>query len=241
MSVSSLPDMNSEGHILIVEDEPKIARVLADYLSAAGFRSSRLSNGLEVSAFVRQHSPSLVLLDLMLPGKTGLEVCRDLRAFTDVPIVMVTALVEEIDRLLGLELWADDYVCKPFSPREVVARVKAVLRRPRAAPASGPDDDGARSIGPFSLEEPRMRITFHGQRLELTTSEFRLLRRFLLSPGRVYSRAQLLTELHGTDDEAFDRAIDTHVKNLRKKLARVAPETNVLRSIYGVGYQLELE
>ncbi len=228
--------------ILIVEDETKIALVLADYLRAAGYASAILDNGTEVASFVRARVPALILLDLLLPGRNGLDVCREVRAFSDVPIVMVTALVEEIDRLLGLELGADDYICKPFSPREVVARVKAVLRRPRTAAVEAPGEStDARTIGPFSLDEPRMRVSFHDQRLDLTTSEYRLLRKLLLPAGRVYSRTQLLVELHGVDDEAFDRAIDTHVKNLRKKLAKIAPESNHLRSIYGVGYQLELD
>lgn len=222
--------------ILIVEDEPKIAAVLADYLRAAGYTPALLTNGRDVAPFVRSHTPQLVLLDLMLPERSGLEVCRELRTFSAVPIIIVTALVEEVDRLLGLELGADDYICKPFSPREVVARVKAVLRRPPLTGATaGPQ------VGAFLLDEGRMRISFHGQRLDLTTSEYRLLRKLLLHPGRVYSRAQLLIELHGTDEESFDRAIDTHVKNLRKKLASVDAEANVLRSVYGVGYQLDTD
>jgi two-component system, OmpR family, response regulator BaeR len=224
--------------ILIVEDDPKIARVLAEYLRTAGYGTAHLANGLEVAPCVRKSAPALVLLDLMLPGRGGLEVCRELRAFTDVPIIMVTALVEEIDRLLGLELGADDYVCKPFSPREIVARVKAVLRRPRAP---GGAADTARKVGAFTLDEERMRIAFHGKRLDLTTSEYRLLRHLLVRPGRVYSRDQLLVALHGNDDESFDRAIDTHVKNLRKKLAKIDPKATPLRSVYGVGYQLEAE
>jgi two-component system response regulator BaeR len=220
--------------ILIVEDEEKIARVLADYLVAAGFAVAHLDNGLEVAAFVRDHEPRLVLLDLMLPGRPGLNVCREVRAFSNVPIIIVTALVEEIDRLLGLELGADDYICKPFSPRELVARVKAVLRRP---PGGQPTAAGVLGVGPFVLDEPRMRVTLEGQALTLTTSEFKLLRKFLLHPGQVFSRTQLLVELHGADDEAFDRAIDTHVKNLRKTLGTSG---RLLRSVYGVGYQLDL-
>jgi two-component system response regulator BaeR len=169
----------------------------------------------------------------MLPGKSGLDVCRELRTFSGVPVIMVTALVEEVDRLLGLEVGADDYVCKPFMPREVVARVKAVLRRPPLALA--PEEP--QRVGEFLLDESRMRISYAGQALELTTSEYKLLRKLLRSPGRVFSRAQLLVELHGTDDEAFDRAIDTHIKNLRRRLG---PAASLLRSVYGVGYQLDL-
>ena len=234
-SVAMVSETHSVSPILIVEDEPKLAAVLADYLHDAGFATVQLGNGLDVAPFVREHSPQLLLLDLMLPGRGGLEVCREVRTFSIVPIIMVTALVEEIDRLLGLELGADDYICKPFSPREVVARVKAVLRRPPLVTGAG------QRVGAFLLDEARMRISFHGQRLDLTTSEYRLLRRLLLHPGRVYSRTQLLVELHGTDDESFDRAIDTHIKNLRKKLASVSSDTSVLRSVYGVGYQLDTE
>jgi two-component system, OmpR family, response regulator BaeR len=186
-----------------------------------------------------RQAAALVLLDLMLPGRNGLEVCRELRAWSDVPVIMVTALVEELDRLLGLEIGADDYVCKPFSPREVVARVKAVLRRPRRAVR---DESGTtRKVGPFVLDEERMRITFHERRLDLTTSEYRLLRQLIAHAGRVFSRDQLLVALRGASDESFDRAVDTHVKNLRKKLARIDPETNPLRSVYGVGYQLDAD
>jgi two-component system, OmpR family, response regulator BaeR len=225
----------SPGPVLIVEDEAKIAQVLSDYLVAAGFEVEVLARGDGVSAWVQAHSPQLVLLDLMVPGMPGLDVCRALRRFSSVPIIVVTAMVEELDRLLGLELGADDYICKPFSPREVVARVKAVLRRPLLALAT---DEGVQSIGPFSLDEPRRRIMLNGDALKLTLSEFKLLRRLLQHPGRVFSRTQLLIELHGTDDNAFDRAIDTHIKNLRKSLGVSAP---LLRTVYGVGYQIELQ
>lgn len=238
MGPATMPQESSRtAQILIVDDEPKIAAVLADYLRAAGYTAAQLHNGLDIIPFVQRHEPQLILLDLMLPGRGGLEVCRELRTFSAVPIIMLTALVEEIDRLLGLELGADDYICKPFSPREVVARVKAVLRR--SSPSQ--NREPGQRLGAFILDEERMRISFQGQRLELTTSEYRLLRKLLLQPGRVYSRAQLLVELHGTDDESFDRAIDTHIKNLRKKLAQVDRDASVLRSVYGVGYQLETD
>ncbi len=225
----------ADGAILIVEDEAKIALVLSDYLIAAGFRVEHVTRGDGVIAWVKNHSPRLVVLDLLLPGIPGLDVCRDLRRFSNVPIIVVTALVEELDRLLGLELGADDYICKPFSPREVVARVRAVLRRPPVALAP---HDGVQTIGPFCVDEQRMRIALNGETLKLTASEFKLLRRLLRHPGRVFSRTQLLVELHGGDDDAFDRAIDTHIKNLRKRLGASA---GLLRAVYGVGYQLELQ
>jgi two-component system, OmpR family, response regulator BaeR len=219
--------------ILVVEDEAKIAAVLVDYLRAAGYAPSHLSDGSLVVSYVREHCPQLVLLDVMLPGIPGLDVCRELRGFSDVPIIMITALVEEIDRLLGLELGADDYICKPFSPREVVARIKAVLRRPRTVRAT----QAVYTVGPFVVDEERMRITCESEPLELTASEYRLLRKLVLHPERVFSRSQLLVELHGADDETFDRAIDTHIKNLRKRLG---PAAHLLHSVYGVGYRLDL-
>jgi two-component system, OmpR family, response regulator BaeR len=227
--------------ILIVEDEPKIALVLADYLHAAHYATAHLASGLEVAAFVRARQPALILLDLMLPGRSGLEVCREVRSFSDVPIIMVTAMVEEIDRLLGLGLGADDYVCKPFSPREIVARVGSVLRRGRTTVPRDESAGSVHAVGPFVLDELRMRVSYVGQRMELTTSEYRLLRTLVLQPGRVFSRSQLLVELHGADDETFDRAIDTHIKNLRKKLTKIDAASSPLRSVYGVGYQLDLE
>jgi two-component system response regulator BaeR len=218
--------------ILIVEDEPKLARVLADYLKADGFATRWLADGSAVVADVRRAPPDLVLLDLMLPGKDGLAVCRELRAFTSVPIIMVTARVDEIDRLLGLELGADDYVCKPYSPREVVARVKAVLRRAVTVAAGAP----AR----LAIDAERFVATLDGRALELTPVEFRLLATLAAQPGRVYSRNQLLDRLYDDGRVVLDRTVDSHVKNLRRKLADVAPGVELIRSIYGVGFKLEL-
>jgi two-component system response regulator BaeR len=169
----------------------------------------------------------------MLPGKDGLEVCRELRAFSDVPIIMVTARVEEIDRLLGLELGADDYICKPFSPREVVARVKAILRRlERSVDAAAPQG--------LAIDEASYRATLDGQLLDLTPVEFRLLRALASTPGRVYTRDQLLDHLYDDHRVVTDRTVDSHVKNLRRKLEQVRPDQDVIRSIYGVGYRMEL-
>jgi two-component system response regulator BaeR len=218
--------------ILIVEDEPKLAQLLEDYLRAADFDTSRVTDGRAVAPAVKSAAPDLVLLDLMLPGRDGLTVCRELRDFTDVPIVIVTARVEEIDRLLGLELGADDYICKPFSPREVVARVKAILRRSRPADAPAAqrlviDDDGHRVI-------------LDGQPLDLTPVEFRLLRTLAQQPGRVYARQRLLDSLYADHRVVTDRTVDSHVKNLRRKLQQACPNDEIVRSIYGVGYTLEL-
>lgn len=220
--------------ILIVEDEPKLAALLADYLAAAGFETRWLADGREVLPAVKAAAPDLILLDLMLPGRDGLELCRELRAFTEVPIVMITARVEEIDRLLGLELGADDYICKPFSPREVVARVKAILRRTRRAAGKAADELG------LVIDEARYRATLHGQVLDLTPVEFRLLRALAAAPGRVFPRDRLLDKLYTDHRVVTDRTVDSHIKNLRRKLAQACPERELIHSVYGVGYKLEL-
>jgi two-component system response regulator BaeR len=214
--------------ILIVEDEAKLAALEADYLKAEGFEPHCIANGLEVVPWVRSHAPDLILLDLMLPGRDGLDVCRELRTFSDVPIVMVTARVEEIDRLVGLDLGADDYVCKPFSARELVARVKAILRRPRTA-ASG-----------LVLDEERHLAQLDGRTIDLTPVEFRLLRTLASTPGRVFSRDKLLENLYADHRVVTDRTVDAHVKNLRRKLEEARPGQEMVFSIYGVGYKLEL-
>jgi two-component system response regulator BaeR len=215
--------------ILIVEDEVKLAALEADYLKAEGFEPHCIANGLEVVPWVKTHAPDLILLDLMLPGRDGLDICRDLRGFTDVPIVMVTARVEEIDRLIGLDLGADDYVCKPFSARELVARVKAILRRGRMPVATS-----------LQLDEERHSATLDGRPIDLTPVEFRLLAALASAPGRVFPRDKLLERLYADHRVVTDRTVDTHVKNLRRKLEEVRPGEDLVRSIYGVGYKLEL-
>ena len=216
-------------HVLIVEDEEKLARLLSDYLHAAGFEASVVADGLQVASRIADRRPDLVLLDLMLPGRSGLDVFKDIRAQMDIPIVMVTALVEEVDRLLGLELGADDYICKPYSPREVVARVKAVLRRGARAGAAG-----------LTLDESRYEAMLDGKPLELTPVEFRLLRTLASRPGRIFPRAAVLEGLYEDHRVVSDRTVDSHVKNLRRKLERARPGEELVRSIYGVGYKLEL-
>jgi two-component system response regulator BaeR len=219
----------SEQRILIVEDEPKIAGLLADYLQAmGGYRTEVLARGDVVLAQVRAEPPDLVLLDLMLPGLDGIEVCKQIRAESDVPIIMVTARVEEIDRLLGLELGADDYVCKPFSPREVVARVKAVLRRAGGAAAAADD---------LLIDEDRFLASWAGKRLNLTPVEFALLKTLAAHPGRVFSRDQLMNEMYSDYRVVSDRAVDTHIKNLRRKLADAGDGREVIESVYGLGYR----
>ncbi len=220
--------------ILIVEDEPKLAALLGDYLKAAGHETAWIANGLEVIPAIRARAPDLVLLDLMLPGRDGLDICRELRSFSELPVIMMTARVEEIDRLLGLELGADDYICKPYSPREVVARCKAVLRRNRHSASVELVEPAA-----LHIDETRWQASFHGVELDLTPVEFRLLRTLSAAPGRVFSREQLLDGLYDDHRVVTDRTVDSHIKNLRRKLEQIAPEAPLIRSIYGVGYRFE--
>ncbi|HEY5973809.1 MAG TPA: response regulator [Geobacteraceae bacterium] len=218
------------GSVLIVEDEQKLAGVLRDYLQQAGFATHWLSDGLEVVPWVREQQPDLVLLDLMLPGRDGLDICKEIRTFSAVPIIMTTARVEEIDRLLGLELGADDYICKPFSPREVVARVKAVFRRVSGAPTQAAG---------LVLDESRYRATLHGHDLELTAVEFKLLQFLAARPGRIYGRQQLMDQIYPDERVVADRTIDSHIKKLRRKIAVAGPQAELIHSVYGVGYKFE--
>ena len=219
--------------ILVVEDEIKIAGILQDYLVRAGYRVACLDRGDLVVPYVRQKPPCLILLDLMLPSLDGMEVCRELRKFSVVPIIMITARVEEIDRLLGLELGADDYICKPFSPREVVARVKAVLRRVYAPPA-----DKTLVVGEVSLIPETHEVLVEGHELKLTPCEYNLLKTLLSHPNRIFSRHELVNIVQGYDFEGYERTIDSHIKNLRKKIAEYLPGEGVITTIYGVGYKL---
>lgn len=230
----------SAGKILLVEDEKNIADILIDYLRQSGFTTNHIANGTEAVGFVKQESPDVVLLDLMLPGKDGLEVCREIRTFSMVPIIIVTAKVEEIDRLLGLELGADDYICKPFSPREVVARVKAMMRRARLASATDSKAQQAQQQQLIEIDEAQARAFVSGQRLELTPTEFRLLKLMASNPGRVYSRGHLLDLCYQQEQQIYDRVIDSHIKNLRKKLSKALSGQEVIHSVYGVGYRFEL-
>lgn len=217
--------------ILLVEDEPKLAVLVGDYLRAGGYRVDHLADGLAVIPAIRQGQYELVLLDLMLPGRDGLDICRELRSFTQMPLIMMTARVDEIDRLLGLELGADDYICKPFSPRELVARVKAVLRR---SGQQGPD------MG-LELDARMFQARYKGVALDLTPVEFRMLAALAARPGQVLSRDQLMNHIYQDHRVVADRTVDSHVKNLRRKLSGVVPGHDPLRSVYGVGYSLELD
>jgi len=216
--------------ILIVEDESDLSAIVADYVIAAGYRAEVIADGHAALAAVRRSPPALIVLDLMLPGLDGLSLCREVRAFSAVPIIMVTARVEEIDRLLGLETGADDYLCKPFSPRELVARIGAVLRRyarPHESPRLIDVDDATRTV--------RIR----SQVLELTPTEYNLLAAMAKRPGTIFSRAQLLDLASRDSLEVTDRAVDSHIKNLRRKLAALAPDVDIIHSVYGLGYRVE--
>lgn len=223
--------MSTGATILIVEDEEKIASLLRDYLEkTGGYQTHWVARGDEAIRAFEESSPDLVLLDLMLPGMDGLEVCKAIRARSRVPIIMVTALVEEIDRLLGLELGADDYICKPFSPREVVARVKAVLRRSVA------DKDELLPAG-LQIDAERHTAILNSAPLKLSPVEFALLSHLAAHPGRVFSRDQLMSAIYTDYRIVSDRTVDTHVKNLRHKLAEASPDTDLIESVYGVGYR----
>lgn len=226
--------MTPAARILIVEDEPKLVELLTLYLEAAGYECHAIYDGNKVEDALTTFKPDLMLLDLMLPGKDGLTICKELRQHSQLPVIMVTAKVEEIDRLLGLELGADDYLCKPYSPREVVARVKAVLRRyqPPTPPTT------ATSAG-VHIDEARFSAKLDGIALDLTPVEFRLFALMSNSPGQVFSRDQLLTLIYDDHRIVTDRTVDSHIKNLRKKLETIRPEQEVIRSIYGIGYKFE--
>jgi DNA-binding response OmpR family regulator len=219
--------------ILVVDDEPKIVRLVADYLTDAGFAVATARSGDEALMRARTESPDLVVLDLGLPGLDGLDVTRALRRSGDLPIIMLTARDDETDRIIGLELGADDYVTKPFSPRELVARVRAVLRRHSTA---GTVEQ--LHAGDLVLDIPRMRLSRAGEPIELTATEFALLAAMARRPGRVFTRSQLLDAIHGEAFAAYERAIDAHVKNIRRKLEPEPHAPRYLLTVHGVGYRL---
>ena len=224
--------------ILIVEDEPKLASLESDYLVQSGYETAIISNGLEVLPYVQTTPPDLILLDLMLPGKDGMEICKEIRQFSNIPIIMITARIEEIDRLLGLELGADDYICKPFSPREVVARVKAVLRR--FQPPT-PVENSNTFPDTIVLDERRYTALVNKQEINLTSVEFQLLSKLFSEPGRIYSRDQLMDHIYNDHRVVSDRTIDSHIKKIRKKISEASPDQELIHSVYGVGYKFEQE
>ena len=226
----------NDRQIVIVEDEEKIAQILVDYLQRDGFVTTVVNDGSDAVATIEALDPALVILDLMLPGKDGLSICRELRQFSNVPVLMLTARVDEVDRLVGLEIGADDYVCKPFLPREVVARVKSILRRVQQPVASSGQTLKYRGI---KLSADRFQCQVDGRDLELTPVEFRMLQTMMTQPGRVYSRDSLMRSSYPDDRIVSDRTIDSHIKNLRKKLSDVVDTGDIIHSIYGVGYKIE--
>ncbi|MEO7118281.1 MAG: response regulator transcription factor [Candidatus Limnocylindrales bacterium] len=219
--------------ILVVDDEPKIVQLARDYLEFAGFAVVSAADGPSAVETARRRQPDLIVLDIGLPGLDGLEVTRELRRDSAIPIVMLTARDDELEKLLGLELGADDYLTKPFSPRELVARVKAVLRR---SERSAEPADLIRADD-LVLDVPRMRATLGDRPLDLTTTEFNLLATLAASPGRIFTRSQLLDTLRGVAFESYERAIDSHIKNLRRKLEPDPREPRYVLTVYGVGYR----
>ena len=219
--------------VLVVEDELKISRLMRDYLEGAGFAVIEASDGQAAISLVRSHRPDMIVLDLGLPGMDGLDVTRRIRKTSSVPIIMVTARVEETDRIVGLELGADDYLTKPFSPKELVARVRAVLRRADATLGGGE----LIRADEVTLDIPKRRVTVRGEAVELTATEFDLLLTLTRHPGRIYTRAQLLDGVHGVSFESYERSVDAHIKNIRRKIERDPRNPELVLTVYGVGYR----
>jgi len=216
--------------ILIVEDEIKIAELLRDYCENSGFSTKLIRDGEEALKWLKQNTAQLMLLDLMLPGVDGLTICRETRQKSNLPIIMITARVEEIDRLLGLELGADDYICKPFSPREVIARIKTILRR---------IEKPVFVKSALLLDETSLQVKVSGLAIELTLVEFKLLQALFEYPGRIFSRDNLITKIYTDNRIVTDRTIDSHIKKLRKKLISIGLDDTGIHSVYGAGYKFE--
>lgn len=225
-----MQNAKSKNLILIVEDELKIATLLRDYCEDAGFTTKLIHDGDEALHWLAENTAQLMLLDLMLPSVDGITICRETRKHSELPIIMLTARVEEIDRLLGLELGADDYICKPFSPREVIARIKSVLRR-----VEKPN----RVKSALSLKESSLRVQVNEQSIELTLVEFKLLQALYEKPGRIFSRDSLMTKIYNDNRIVTDRTIDSHIKKIRKKLTSIGLEDTAVHSVYGAGYKFE--
>jgi two-component system alkaline phosphatase synthesis response regulator PhoP len=223
--------------ILVIDDEPKIVKLARDYLEKGGFRVVTAEDGVTALAQARHQHPDLVVLDLNLPGVDGLDVCRALRRESDVPIIMLTARVDETDRLIGLELGADDYIPKPFSPRELVARVRAVLRRTRG----GIQPPAMVRAGDLEIDLNAHRVTRGGQVIDMTRIEFKLLAALASNPGQALSREQLVERLHGITYEGYDRSVDSHIKNLRRKLEVDVGDPHYIQTVYGIGYRFSDE
>ncbi|KAA3643203.1 MAG: DNA-binding response regulator [Chloroflexi bacterium] len=219
--------------ILVVDDEHKIVKLAQDYLEQSNYRVRTATDGTTALAMARQEKPDLIVLDLNLPGMDGLDITRALRRESDVPIIMLTARVEETDRLIGLEMGADDYITKPFSPRELVARVKVVLRRVHG----GVRTPGLIVAGDLEIDTNGHRVRREGETIELSRTEFNILAMLAQHPGQTFERAQLLNRLHGYAHEGYDRSIDAHIKNLRRKLEIDASDPKYVLTVYGIGYK----
>ncbi len=218
--------------ILIVEDEFNLAQIMKDYLARDNILSTIIDDGDEVVAFVKEHQPSVILLDLMLPNKDGITLCKEIRQFSDVPIIMTTARVDEIDRIIGLEIGADDYVCKPYSPRELVARVKVHLRKTQANSSVEQDNS-------LMLNNDFMTVNLGSNNIELTFVEYNLLRKLYENPGRIFNRNQLMDSIYSDGRIVSDRTIDSHIKKIRKKLQKLDDSSEYIHAIYGCGYKFE--
>lgn len=233
----------TQPHIFIVEDEEKIAQVLADYLEQANYRTTTYNTGSGVVDAVRAQNPDFIILDVMLPGIDGLTICKEVRGFSQVPIMMLTARVDEIDRLLGLEFGADDYVCKPFLPREVVARVRTILRRIENMPAhteqASTGGYASMRYRQVMLDPDQFRCEIAGKPVVLTPVEFALLQTMMAKPGRVFSRELLMRACYDDMRVVSNRTIDSHIKNLRKKIDAESDGDELIHSIYGLGYKVE--
>jgi two-component system OmpR family response regulator len=222
--------------VLVVDDEPRIVRLVADYLQQAGFRVVEAGNGTQALEVFRKHQPDLVVLDLGLPELDGLDVVRSIRSSSEVPIIILSARADETDRVVGLELGADDYVVKPFGGRELVARVRALMRRMEAVV---PVD--VHHVGATTVDIPKMRVTVDGTEIDLTPTEFHLVATMIAQPGRVFTRGQLLDAVHGVSFESYERAIDAHVKNIRRKFGSAPGSPKLLLTVHGVGYKFSDE
>lgn len=219
-------------HILVVEDEVKIAMLHRDYLLASNFQVTCFEEGVGVVEWVKENEPDMIILDLMLPGKDGHQICQEIRTFSNVPILMVTAKVDEVDRLIGLEQGADDYICKPFSAREVVARVKAVFRRQQPTYF-----ENTKKL--IELDDDRIEARLKGELIDLTVVEYYLLSTLVNHPGKIFSRAQLTQSIYSDHRVVSERTIDSHIKKIRKKLAAILDDCELIQSVYGAGYKFE--
>lgn len=224
-----MPDIKQR--IMLVEDDSEVAEIVKDYLQEANYSVELCHSGANVVEQVRTSPPLLILLDIMLPEVDGITICKEVRAFSDLPIIMLTAKVDEVDRLLGYDIGADDYICKPVKPREILARINAVLRRAKLLPIDEAPE--------LKLDESRMLVIYKGQRLDLTLMEFKLLKLLYSGGGKIFSRQQIKKRIYDAPDDASDRAVDTCVKKLRSKFSKVSDDDGPIRSIYGVGYSYE--